>query len=68
MLLCKESHDGQLLHQYQPKKSPLTSKSLYTIKTRTYNIGNPGTGLGQTHHSCVDISGTIAHHCLPVFS
>ena len=67
MWLCKESHDGQLFHQYQPKKSPLTSKSLYTIMTRTYNIGNPGTGLGQTHHSCVDISGTVAHHCLHFF-
>jgi hypothetical protein len=39
------SHDGQQFHQYN--KAPLTSKSLTTIKTTTYNVGNPGTGSGQ---------------------
>ena len=42
------SHDGQQFHQYQQnKQSPLTSKSLTTIKTTAYNVVNTGTGLGQ---------------------
>ena len=41
-------HDGQQFHQYQQnKQSPLTLKSLTTIKTRTYIVGNPGTGFEQ---------------------
>jgi hypothetical protein len=40
------SHDGQQFHWYK-KKTPLTSKSLTTINTTTYNVGNPGTGSGQ---------------------
>jgi hypothetical protein len=55
MILCEillwnegACHDGQQFHQYQQnKQSPLTSKSLTTIKTRTSNVGNPGTGLGE---------------------
>ena len=50
MWLCNEglSHDGQQFHQYQEsKQSPLTSTSLTTINTSTYNVGNSGTGLAQ---------------------
>jgi len=45
MWLWKESlrHVGQQLYQYQQNKQPpLTSKSLTTVKTRTYNVGNTG--------------------------
>ena len=41
-------HDCPQFHQYQQsKQSSLTLKSLTRIKTRTYNVANPGTGLGQ---------------------
>jgi hypothetical protein len=44
------SHDDQQFHQYQQnKQSPLTSTSLTTIKTSTYNVENFGTGLAQPH-------------------
>ena len=57
-------HDGQLIHQYQQsKQSHLTSKSLTTIKTRTHNVRNPGSSLGQEQHSFVDISDIVDHHC-----
>ena len=59
-------HDGQQFHQYQQNKQPhLTSISLTTIKIKTYNVGNPGTGLGQSQTLFVDISGIVDHHCLP---
>jgi hypothetical protein len=55
MILCEMwlwneglSHDGQQFHQYQQNKQPpLTSTSLTTIKTSTYNVENFGTGLAQ---------------------
>ena len=44
------NHDGQHFYQYQQnKQSPLTLKSLNTIKTRTHNIGNSGTGSGRAN-------------------
>jgi hypothetical protein len=51
MWRCNEglNHDCQQFHQYQQNKQTRpTSKSLITINTRTHNVGNQGTGLGQT--------------------
>jgi hypothetical protein len=56
------SHEGQQFHQYQQnKQSPLTSTSLTIIKTRTCNVGNSGTGLGQPQTPL----GWYLWHCWP---
>ena len=40
--------DGQYFHQYQQnKQSPRTFKSLNLQETNTYDVGNPGLGLGR---------------------
>ena len=43
--------DGQQFHQYQHnEKSPLILTELTEHnKTTTYDVGNPGPGLGQAH-------------------
>jgi hypothetical protein len=44
------------------KQSPLILKSLTTIKTRTYNVVNPGTGLGQAQVLVCGYYEIVEHH------
>ena len=54
-ILWKESlkSDGKKIHQYQQNEELPTFhlKSVNIIKTTTYDVGNPGPGLGQAQKS-----------------